>query len=343
MQKIVIFSEVDFLSLDEGVKKVIFHLCNCLKTHFHYQKNLIKTTKSNKLLFSWKLCLFFKCNFYDLILYIPESSCTFNSFIRAKILKIYSKKSKVIILGLQKRKINPFLRLFLPLLKPDCFFVSSKESGRIFEKVFNVKYFYPGVDLKKFFPVEKEVKIKLREKYGIPQDKFISLHVGHIKKKRNLLLLTEVLDKKEDFLLIVGSTSTKKEQDVYQKLERKENVRVITHYIEKIEEIYRLADCYLFPVKDYKSAIDVPLSVLEAMACNLPVITTEFGGLVDLFKEDSQKGFFYFDSEEELKEKIKLVKNISRPDTKGMVKDLSWEKVIEKFIGVDGNLFFLNH
>ena len=51
-------------------------------------------------------------------------------------------------------------------------------------------------------------------------------------------------------------------------------------YIPEVEDIYRLSDLYLFLAESDTAAIEVPLSVLEAMACNLPVICTPFGGLL---------------------------------------------------------------
>ena len=55
-----------------------------------------------------------------------------------------------------------------------------------------------------------------------------------------------------------------------------------------------MSDLYVFPVVNNTEAIDMPLSVLEAMSCSLPVISTRFGGLVDYFEEDT--GFRYFNT-----------------------------------------------
>ena len=54
-----------------------------------------------------------------------------------------------------------------------------------------------------------------------------------------------------------------------------------------------LADVYLFPVMDIENCIDVPLSVLEAASCNLPIVTTEYGELT-AFRE--QEGFLFIDA-----------------------------------------------
>jgi hypothetical protein len=61
-----------------------------------------------------------------------------------------------------------------------------------------------------------------------------------------------------------------------------------------------LADVYVFPnfvdrEDTILSAIDIPLSVPGAMSCNLPVITTRFGGL-DRLLEDRSGLFFVEDA-----------------------------------------------
>ncbi len=66
---------------------------------------------------------------------------------------------------------------------------------------------------------------------------------------------------------------------------RRAGVLLITHYLPEIVELYQAADAYVFPVPPNPadpSAIDLPLSVLEAAACNLPILATRFGALPDL-------------------------------------------------------------
>ena len=61
-------------------------------------------------------------------------------------------------------------------------------------------------------------------------------------------------------------------------------VRVLRENLPAIHELYQLADVYLFPVQRADAAMEIPLSVLEAMAVNLPIITTPFGRLTELFE-----------------------------------------------------------
>ena len=96
--------------------------------------------------------------------------------------------------------------------------------------------------------------------------------------------------------------------------------------------MYQASDCYIFPGgKD--CAIETPLSVLEAMACNLPVITGIYGGLVDLFMP--QKGFYYSSNMNELSKAIEeIINNHDDINTRGMVDHMSWEKVSTDLIKI---------
>ena len=66
-----------------------------------------------------------------------------------------------------------------------------------------------------------------------------------------------------------------------------------------IEEVYALSDCYVFPTPPMNkiNSIEIPLSVLEAMACNLSVITTKFGALPKVFEEGD--GLIFVDDGED--------------------------------------------
>jgi glycosyltransferase involved in cell wall biosynthesis len=133
----------------------------------------------------------------------------------------------------------------------------------------------------------------------------------------------------------VSSTSTPvdcpKDVSLQRELEAK-GIIVIDKYIECIEEIYQLSDCYVFPVTFEGGCIGIPLSVLEAMACNLPVVTTKFGGLPKLFREEN--AFIFVKGREEFIEKVSLAKNSSNIKTRKMVKQFTWDKIAESIMEV---------
>lgn len=103
------------------------------------------------------------------------------------------------------------------------------------------------------------------------------LHVGHLHSGRNVEILEHITEDKQ--VVLVVSSVSKQDQNLRKRLNAKQNVRIIDQYLPDIQEIYQLSDIYLFPVENEENCIDVPLSVLEAAACNTPIVTTAYGEL----------------------------------------------------------------
>ncbi len=146
-----------------------------------------------------------------------------------------------------------------------------------------------GVDAERFCPVSRQEKEALRKQYGLPEEKPIVLHVGHLKKGRNVAQLLRLSPQFHGVLVV--SPHTAEEQDAQLKLQllEKENITLIEDYIPQIQQIYQLSDVYLFPVVQEESCIDSPLSALEAAACGIPVVTTDFGEMKSLL---GKEGFY---------------------------------------------------
>jgi glycosyltransferase involved in cell wall biosynthesis len=130
-------------------------------------------------------------------------------------------------------------------------------------------------------------------------------------------------------VILVASTSTAIDRELLIEL-RESGVIVITDFVESIQHYYQMANCYLFPVLQPTSAIDAPLSVLEAMACNLPVVTTRFGALRDMFQPGN--GFYYGDTEEEIVDMVHQA--LAEPDCRTFEKasHYSWENVASSIL-----------
>ena len=64
-------------------------------------------------------------------------------------------------------------------------------------------------------------------------------------------------------------------------------VKIHKGYLEHVEEIYQMADVYLFPTRSAEFVISVPLSVMEALSCGVPVIGyKDFENLAAIPAED---------------------------------------------------------
>lgn len=211
------------------------------------------------------------------VLYIPFASNTLASVLRAWVLSIGCKKRTHVLFALR----HPMSKLSRWLLKKGRFHIValSKKSFDFYESMApgRVLYLKTGVDTQKFCPVTAQEKESLKEKYQIDPAKPVVLHVGHLHSGRNVEVLERIEGDKQ-VLLVVSSVSMQ-DEELRKRLEARDNIRIIDQYLPDIQEIYQLSDVYLFPVLKEENCIDVPLSVLEAAACNIPIVTTAYGEL----------------------------------------------------------------
>jgi glycosyltransferase involved in cell wall biosynthesis len=116
-----------------------------------------------------------------------------------------------------------------------------------------------------------------RRRKGVP----LAVHVGHLRRSRGLERLCEVKALLADRIEIVVVASPYFDPDpgLLEELIAG-GVHVDRGFVPAIADVYRAADLYLFtPPPESEGAIELPLGVLEALACSVPVISTPFGAL----------------------------------------------------------------
>ena len=255
------------------------------------------------------------------------------SFILLKIVSIIC-KGKTVMTTLQPHNYNLISKFIITKLRTDAILSQTQMQTNFYKKLGFKSFIFPsGVDIDQFKPISKDMKTFLRNKYKIGQEKFVILHVGHIKKGRNLEVLKELLND-ENEVLIVGSPSLKDTKE-YARLESY-GFNILTDFIKNINEIYALSDCYVFPVFKESECISMPLSVLEAMACNLPVISSKFGDLDKIFSEGN--GIFFINEEKDISSYITKLdsKNVC---TREKVLEYSWECLGSRMSKIYDDLF----
>ena len=308
-------------TLGEGMRNVAFH----------FDKELTKRHEvlhlSLDALFSkefWKKIKNFNP---QIIHYVPGR--TIKSFVIAKVLKFCCNNNAKIAMSVMLLNLHPLGGEIISLFKPDLVLTQSYKTERLFTKLGCKTEFLPsGINIKKFIPVSKGVKEALRGKYRIDKEKFIILHVGHINKGRNIQILNKLQQKGNNQVIIVTSSVEPIEHKVYKNL-KESGCIVWRTYFENIEEIYALSDCYVFPTTDTLKCIELPLSVMEAMSCNLPIISTKFGALPRVFEEGN--GLIFVDKEEDFVRELERIKKRDiEIKTREKVLPYSWENVVRK-------------
>lgn len=283
----------------------------------------------------------------EIIHYIPGASPF--SFWIIKLMKHLSGKPRTVMFSMLNPFHSPLHSLYylfsylsmwtILIMKSDIVIVQSRIAEKVFNKLGCATSFVvcSGVDSNRFIPATETRKEEWRKKYGVDQKIFAILHIGSIRKWRNVEVLKRIrgYNGSTQFIL-VGRTSTELEKGIALELE-KVGCRIMNKYQPNIEELYALADCYVFPTTDPVGSIDIPLSVLEAMAANLPVISTRFGGLPEIFEQGD--GLFFFEREEELVDIIKTLRSKnSEIKTREKVISYSWENIAKNLERVYQNL-----
>lgn len=306
--------------LDEGMGNVAYHL------HHHIKKNktetiLINVNQYTSLSF-WKNIRSFQP---DILHLIPGP--TTKLLILLKILKILT-HSKTII-SATKNALKDSFKKTAKFLEPDGVIVNSEKTEKFFKSInYKTKFIPNGVDLEKFSEISNDKKIALRKKFNFNEDDFILLHIGPILRGRNQKSLTEISNVK--ILLIQSITNPSDEKEI--KKIKSSNVTIMNNYISNIEEIYHISNVYVFPVFDSFQSIEIPLTVLEAMSCNLPVITTNYGGgLTRIFNEGD--GLFFIKNPSEMNEAIEKIRNNDfHCKTRDQVELCSWQNVTNQIL-----------
>lgn len=183
-----------------------------------------------------------------------------------------------------------FLRFRNTILKKaDAFSAISPEiasewtsSGIPFEKI---RLIPNGTDTSRFFPAQSVEKIALRSKLRLPQNTKIAIYTGRLVTYKGLPLLVKVWDeirrKHEEILLILAGTggldidNCEEAVREYVRVNNLENQVLFTGAIQNIPEYLQASDLFVFPTENDA----FPSSIVEAMACGLPVISTPVGAI----------------------------------------------------------------
>jgi glycosyltransferase involved in cell wall biosynthesis len=151
-----------------------------------------------------------------------------------------------------------------------------------------IKVIPPLIDLSRFTPKGRLSNEDVREKLG----QYNLLYLGNLSKAKGLHILLEALRiVKRDFpsvklllgLDVAPSEFQKKLGKVIKALGLSENV-IPLGIIRDLPNVMANCDIFVVPFTSTYGPADCPLSILEAMACGLPVVATKIGGIPEIVR-----------------------------------------------------------
>jgi glycosyltransferase involved in cell wall biosynthesis len=273
---------------------------------------------------------------------------TMRSLMALKMHRLLVRRGCVTIATGLRPFLGPASRLALRFLRPDCLLAQARRWQRCFAAAGSRTFDWPnGVDCARFKPVGPADKAALRARWNIPSGKPCVLHVGHVKANRNLETLVPLQASGRYQVLVVGSQSQSELGPTRQVLEEA-GCRVVTEYLPSLEQLYQAADFYVFTVRalppgsfpahsEQVGVIDFPLSILEAMACGLPVATTRHDAVEYFLKQTPGLAFFDGSGEDCLRQLRQLER--VQPQTRAKAEQFDWPKVLAQLDGIYASLF----
>ncbi len=282
-----------------------------------------RSPAARKLLLDHELIRSLRAGATRAILYLPTQSATAGSIVRAGVIR-RAVGARLALLALQPRHIGTTARLLARLSSDLVLSPSVPLLDAVARAGIRTRFVSLGVDTERFRPVDAVKKRELRIKHGLPLDRRVVLHVGHARRARNVEQLERLTTFAEP-VIVIGRALGVDEQLVRQL--RTKGVRVIDAYLPAIEELYQASDVYVFPVRSDQAAIAAPLSVLEAAACDLPIITTPFGALPRLF--GGRVGISFVEDAAQLETAVRaaIATQGSSPGTRAGVLEHDWRQV----------------
>ena len=149
-----------------------------------------------------------------------------------------------------------------------------------------------AVDMARFSPSTGEEKADLRRELGLPEAALVFTYVGRLVRYKGLPLLLDVWEavcreRPDARLLLVGPGGDDLhncEAELRSTVETRgmQDQVCFTGAVDEVEVYLRASDAFVFPTEEEAFGI----SLLEAMACGLPAVTTRVGAIPEVARED---------------------------------------------------------
>lgn len=145
-----------------------------------------------------------------------------------------------------------------------------------------------GVDFGRFFPADREQKLRAREEFGIPPEAFVLVYAAEFSGRKNQTGLLRAFAKlpEEAWLLLAGRGDMLDEcRTLAEQLGVADRV-VFAGFVPQVQNCYHAADVCVSTSRSE----GLPFNLMEAMHCALPIAATAVKGHEDLV-EEGRTGF----------------------------------------------------
>lgn len=217
----------------------------------------------------------------------------------------------------------------------DAVITINMEDYEIAKKKFktDVKY-VPGVglDTEKFnFKMTSAEKIELRKSLGLKKDDFVMIYAAELLPRKRQEWLIHSLEKllKENpnyHVLLPGKDSV---NGKYHELAKSLGLSEQIHFLGFRSDIPKLLNISDIAISTSKQE-GLPVNIMEAIYCNLPVVATDCRGNRDLIKNGKNGFVVSIDDKEEFSKKIAYYAKLDK-SKKEKIKEYN-KKFVEKFL-----------
>ncbi len=200
-------------------------------------------------------------------------------------------------LSTDSRLFRLFLRFRNRILRQADGFVaiSSEIAGELEEcgvALANIFQIPNSVDTDVFRPVSEECQVVLCDRLNLPPDDLIVTYTGRLVSYKGLHLLLQVwqqLSQRHDdvHLLLVGEGgldihNCEDEIRAFVEANDLQDSVSFTGAVQNVHEYLQVSDIFVFPTESEAFGI----SLIEAMACGLPTIASNVGGIQDILTDE---------------------------------------------------------
>lgn len=217
-----------------------------------------------------------------------------------------------------EKYLSKYTDLLITINNEDYKLAKSKFKSKQIEYILGV-----GIDVDNI--KKMDIDTDIREELCLNESEKIILSVGELNDNKNHQLIIKILSKlksKNVVYLIAGEGPLKYELKKISKKYNSDGKVIFLNYRNDIISIMKQADLFVFPSKRE----GLPVSMMEAMACEVPILSSDIRGSNDLVLNDMMK-FNLKDSETKIIKKIDYLLENGNNNYKNNIKRLDRKNI----------------